>query len=267
MKRQRLVEWIESKYPKISHSRACRLLSCSRTSKYYKKKMLQKDEFIKQKIESVLGSSKIGREKVIHMIQRGNPEIGSYRIRRVYELYGFSLTKKLRRRIKVNPPNPIAIPTCCNEEWAMDFMSDSLIDGNHIRTFNVIDHYDRSCKGIVVKRSMPSVVVIKELEKMIEIHGKPKKIRTDNGPEFRSNRFQKWLKSNDIEWNPIQKGKPAQNGIVERFNRTYREDILDANIFENTAHIQELTNQWINEYNEVRPHQSLGYLTPSEYAA
>ncbi|MFN8256704.1 MAG: IS3 family transposase [Bacteroidales bacterium] len=154
-----------------------------------------------------------------------------------------------------------------NQEWAMDFMSDALACGRKIRTLNIIDHFNRECMGISIGTNMPARVVIKELEKVIERAGKPKRIRTDNGPEFRSKLFQKWLTQNEIEWSRIQKGKPQQNAIIERFNRTYREDILDANLFYSIQQAIEITDKWIEEYNCERPHQSLNYQTPSSYAA
>jgi putative transposase len=229
--------------------------------------MPEKDAIIKQAIDQVIGISRKGRIKVIKLVQEKYPGIGSSQIRRVYERSGLALSKKLRRRIKDNPANPIDIPFMSNEEWAMDFMSDAMFDGRKIRTLNVIDHFNRKCLGIKIGFNMPARLVIQSLEQIIELHGKPKKIRTDNGPEFRSKLFQKWLFTNGIEWSRIQKGKPQQNAIIERFNKTYREDVLDANIFMNIAQVNEITNTWINDYNNERPHQSLNYQTPSSYAA
>ena len=229
--------------------------------------MPEKDIFIKQAIDKVIGTSRKGRAKVIKLVQKTHPQIGSSRIRRVYERSGLSLSKKLRRRIKDNPANPIEIPFASNEEWAMDFMSDALFDGRKIRTLNVIDHFNRKCLGIRIGFNMPARLVIQAVEQIIELHGKPKRIRTDNGPEFRSKLFQKWLFNNDIAWSRIQKGKPQQNAIVERFNKTYREDVLDANIIMNIAQANEITQIWVKDYNNERPHQSLNYQTPSSYAA
>lgn len=229
--------------------------------------MPEKDIFIKQAIDKVIGTSRKGRMKVIKLVQKTHPEIGSSRIRRVYERSGLSLSKKLRRRLKDNPANPIEMPFASNEEWAMDFMSDALFDGRRIRTLNVIDHYNRKCLGIKIGFNMPARLVIQAVEQIIELHGKPKRIRTDNGPEFRSKLFQKWLFNNEIAWSRIQKGKPQQNAIIERFNKTYREDVLDANIFKNIAQANEITQTWVNDYNNERPHQSLNYQTPSSYAA
>jgi len=102
----------------------------------------------------------------------------------------------------------------------MDFMSDSLFNGRKIRTLNIVDHFNRECLGIKIAFNIPAQVIISYLEQRIEIYGKPFKIRTDNGPEFRSKLFQKWLERKGISWSRIQKGKPQQNAIIERFNKT-----------------------------------------------
>lgn len=259
--------YLKENHKELSHSQACRLINCTRSGSYYKKKMPQKDGQIKAAIEDVLGKSRKGRNKVIRLVTKKYPQYGQSQIRRVYEQSGFSLTKKLRRRIKDNPANPIDVPFERNIEWAMDFMSDSLEDGRRIRTLNIVDHFNRECLGIKMGFNLPARMVILYLEQRIEIYGKPQMIRTDNGPEFRSKLFQKWLLNNDIEWSRIQKGKPQQNAIIERFNKTFREDILDANIFKNIEQAQLLTDEWIWEYNNERPHQSLNFKAPVEYAA
>ncbi len=227
--------------------------------------MPDKDEPIKTAITTVLGTSRKGRNKVIALVRKQHPQYGQSQIRRVYERSGFSLSRKLRRRIKNNPANPIEIPFSPYEEWAMDFMSDALFDGRRFRTLNIIDHYNRKCIGITANSSLPARAVISYLEQRIELYGKPKRIRIDKGPEFRAKLFQKWLMKKNIIWNRIQKGKPQQNAIIERFNKTYREDVLDVNIFRNIKHVEEITQPWIGDYNEKRPHQALNYKTPSDY--
>ena len=228
--------------------------------------MPEKDKYIKELIQEVIGTSRKGREKVIRLVQRKHPEIGSYKIRRVYEKYGFSLSKKLKRRIKNNPANPIEIPAKSNQEWAMDFMSDALADGRKLRTLNIIDHYNRECKGLKISLNFPARRLTEELDKVIEKYGKPEGIRTDNGPEFRSKIFQIWLFENGIKHIRIQKGKPQQNAVIERFNKTFREDILDAEIFKSIEQAQLIADDWVKDYNTLRPHQSLNYQTPVEYA-
>lgn len=252
---------------KVSHAWACKVMGASRTAKYYEKKMPSKDMELKSIIKQLIGSSRKGREKVIRLVQKKHPNISSSKIRRVYEREGFSLYRRLRRRVKLQPANPITIPLVANEEWAADFMSDTLENSRTFRSLNVVDHYNRACKGIAIAHSLPAARVIEHLERMIEAHGKPKRIRTDNGPEFRSRKFQAWMKAQDIQWSPIQNGKPQQNAIVERFNKTFREDILDAYLFLSIEHAQQLADAWTREYNQERPHQALNYQTPLEYAA
>lgn len=266
MQKQEHVRYLQDTH-KVSYAWACRIMKVSRTSKYYQKKMPVKDAHLKKVIEEVIGCSRKGREKVIRLVQKKHPHIGSSKIRRVYEKEGFSLFKRLKRRVKHQPENPITIPLAANEEWGIDFMSDALENGRKFRTLNVIDHFNRSCKGISVAFNLPALKVTELIDRMIEAHGKPKRIRTDNGPEFRSKRFQLWLKERNIHWSPIQNGKPQQNAIVERFNRTFREDVLDAYLFNSIDNTQQIANEWIIDYNQHRPHQALNYQTPLHYAA
>jgi putative transposase len=201
------------------------------------------------------------------MVKRLDPTLSASRIRRVYEQSGMSLPFKPRKRFNQIEPKPLNMPLSPMKEIAMDFMSDCLEDGRRIRTLNIVDHYNRLCLGIFVDYSFPSIKVIECLERIFSIHGTPKCIRTDNGPEFTSKRFRVWAHLKGIEHIRIQPGKPAQNGIIERFNRTYREDILDANLFPDLDRLKSLTADWIDEYNEERPHQALNYSTPKGHAA
>ena len=265
--KEQCLTFVQEGFLQLSHAKTCKLVSCSRTSKYYKKLMPAKDIVVKEAIESVLGTTRLGRRKVIVKVQKKHPKMGASKIRRVYEKEGFSLYKRMKKRRIDNPSNPIEVPLSPNIEWAIDFMSDSLANGKKFRTLNIVDQYNRKCLEIGINHSLPSRRVIEILERTIDEHGKPLGIRTDNGPEFTSHLFQNWLTKNEIEWVKIQKGKPQQNAIVERFNRTYREDILDANLFFSLNHVYEVTQPWKEEYNQERPHEALNYKTPNEYAA
>lgn len=226
-----------------------------------------KDAPILSAIEEVINRSRKGRKKVIPLVQRKHPEMSSSKVRRVYEQSGLSLMKRLKKRIRSSGKNQAVVPLCANEEWDIDFMHDSLMNGRQIRSFNVIDPYNRECKGMSIRHNFPAKRVIEYLEQLIEKYGKPKFIRSDNGPEFISKLFQLWLNKNNIIWNNIQKGKPAQNCFVERFNRTAREDFFDAHLFHTVEQANELADLFRNEYNYIRPHESLNNKTPLEYAA
>lgn len=147
----------------------------------------------------------------------------------------------------------------------MDFMCDTMVDGRKFRTFNVIDDCTREVLAIEVDTSLCSKRIIRTLNQIIEHRGKPALIRTDNGPEFRSKNFEQWAKENKITIQYIQPGKPMQNGYIERFNRIYRQAVLDAYLFFDLDEVRILTNEWIKEYNERRPHEALGNRTPMEW--
>lgn len=141
-------------------------------------------------------------------------------------------------------------------------MHDRLLDGRSFRTFNVLDDYNREGLGIEVDLSLPSLRVIRTLERIIEWRGKPRAIRCDNGPEYLSLQLIGWAEKKGIQLQYIQPGKPQQNAYVERFNRTVRHEWLDQHLFESIAHAQETATQWLWHYNHERPKMALGGITP-----
>lgn len=147
----------------------------------------------------------------------------------------------------------------------MDFMSDALQDGRKIRVLNITDDFNREALAIEVGLSFPSDRVIRTLQVMGEEYGLPTQIRVDNGPEFISNKMQLWCRKNNIKLKFIQPGKPAQNAYIERFNRIFREDVLDAYWFESLDQVRILAEQWRIDYNHNHPHSSLGGFSPIEH--
>lgn len=146
-------------------------------------------------------------------------------------------------------------------------MRDSLFQGKPFRTFNVIDDFNREVLNITISKSITANRVIEELNQLISWRGRPEKIRVDNGPEFIAQAMSDWCNQFEpkIELVYIQKGKPSQNGYIERFNKTFREEILNYHLFEDVKQAQEYTNQWMWMYNNERPHKSLRYRTPVEF--
>jgi len=149
--------------------------------------------------------------------------------------------------------------------WAIDFMLDALYDGRRVRAFNVIDESNREGLAIEIGTTIPSLRVIAVLEELIAVHGKPDSIRLDNGPEFTAHVLAGWCAAHGIKLRYIQPGKPAQNAFIERFNRTYRTEILDAYVFASLTEVRELTTEWLDRYNTQRPHDSLGHVPPLTY--
>jgi len=186
------------------------------------------------------------------------------RVYRIYKELELNLRIKPRRRIKRDKPDALSVPDAINQVWSMDFMSDSLIDGRHIRTFNVLDDYNREALGIDVDLSLPSCRVIRSLEQIIEWRGKPLAIRCDNGPEYISQELKNWTIKKQITLLYIQPGKPTQNAYIERFNRTARHEWLDLHLFKSIEQAQLLATQWLWEYNNERPHTAIGGIPPRQ---
>ena len=185
------------------------------------------------------------------------------RVYRIYRELELNLRIKPRKRIKRDKPDVLSVPLAKNQVWSMDFMSDTLADGRSIRTFNVIDDYNREGLAIDVDLSMPSARVIRSLEQVIEWRGKPSAIRCDNGPEYISNELVTWANNHHITLLYIQPVKPTQNAYVERFNRTVRHEWLNMHMFESVAQAQELATQWLWIYNNERPHTAVGGIPPT----
>lgn len=187
------------------------------------------------------------------------------RVRRVYRKLGMAHRRKIKRRI----PNPerttLLQPIYPNLTWSLDFMEDRLENGRKFRTLNIIDDYNREALAIEADYSFPAYKVVKMVKRVIEWRGKPEEIRSDNGTEFIAKVFELFCENSGIEHVRIQKGKPNQNGYVERFNRTFREDVLDLNIFENINQVREKTEEFLEDYNNYHPHDSLGNMSPIEF--
>ena len=144
-------------------------------------------------------------------------------------------------------------------------MHDSLENGKRIRTLNIIDDFNREILNITIDTSLPSAKVISQLAQLIEWRGKPEKIRVDNGPEFIAEKMKDYCNKNHIELGFIQAGKPTQNSLIERFNRTFRTEFLNVYLFENLKQMRNYAEIWMWIYNNERPHSSLQYLTPRDF--
>jgi putative transposase len=147
----------------------------------------------------------------------------------------------------------------------MDFMHDTLENGKKVRSLNVMDDFNREVLQLSIDTSLPSAKVIARLEELTEWRGKPEKIRVDNGPEFIAEKLKSWCAFQGIELHFIQPGKPTQNSLIERFNRTFRTDFLDVYLFENLVQMRNYAEIWMWKYNNERPHSALQYLTPRDF--
>ena len=190
------------------------------------------------------------------------------RIYRVYTDMKLNIRRRSKKRLPERVKQPLSVPTAPNQVWSIDFMADSLVDGRRFRLLNVIDDFNRESLAMEVDTSLPSLRVIRVLDRLIAERGCPANIRCDNGPEFISHKLEEWCnhESRRISIQFIQPGRPMQNAYIERKNGSIRRELLNAYLFNSLADVRMLSEEWRLDYNTERPHKSLGYLSPLKYA-
>lgn len=246
----------------ISIARACKLMEIYRSYYYYTEK---KDDAEVEK--AIIDAAKFddGFWKIYQRLRREGKCWNHKKVYRVYKAMHFNKRSKLRKRLPAREKHSLVRPLNPNVTWSIDFVSDKVECGRQFRVLNILDDFNRCAVAQEISMSMPSERVIKLLEKVIWINGKPENIRCDNGPEFISTKFKEWCKGNRINIMYIQPGKPTQNSYIERFNGSYRRAVLDRYIFRTLEDVRIKTEEWMNDYNENRPHDSLGDMSPNEY--
>ncbi len=203
--------------------------------------------------------------KYHHRLRKNNVVVNHKRLWRIYQALGLQLGKRRKkRRLPARLKQPLQVPATPNVCRSLDFTSDALTDGRRFRTLNVIDDFNREVLGIEVDFSLPAVRVVRLLDQLITQHGRPAKLRCDNGPELISSILSEWCEDQGIILRWIQPGKPTQNAYVERFNGSFRREVLDAYLFTSLQQVRRLLTEWMNDYNTLRPHQALNFLTPLE---
>jgi len=190
--------------------------------------------------------------------------------KRVYRIYGEEAllvrTKRRKKRAAQRRLKPLAA-TEPGEHWSIDFMSDQLADGRRFRVLTAIDQVSRECVCLEAAQRLPAEAVTTALERAMSVYGQPKVITSDNGTEFTSNHFDQWAYGRGIELDFIAPGRPMDNGLIESFNGKLRDECLNMHWFESLAEARRVIERWRVEYNEMRPHSSLGNRAPAVYVA
>lgn len=236
-------------------------------SVYYYHPKPKDDQMIRDRLAELAElHSRWGFWMMHHRLRNMNYIWNHKRVYRIYTEMGLNLRRKTKKRLPLRVKEPLLQPLYSNVTWSMDFMHDGLYNGIKFRSFNIIDDYNREVLNITIDTSLTSKRVIRQLDQLIAWRGKPERIRVDNGPEFIAQAMEEWAERRGIQMKFIEKGKPHQNGYVERFNKTYREEVLDAFSFTRLKDAQLLSHAWMWIYNNERPHSSLGYKTPVAFA-
>jgi putative transposase len=250
---------------RLSVRQACRAVNVSRSTYQYKPKQKEGDEqIIKLLGELVDKHPSIGFWKCYHRLRRQGYHWNHKRVYRVYTQMKLNIRRRAKKRLPARVKHALFQPEKINQVWSIDFMNDSLWDGRKFRLLNIIDDFNREVLAIEADTSLPSLRVIRVLSKLLVTHGKPEMIRVDNGPEFISDKMDKWCKQNKIQLVFIQPGKPMQNGFIERLNGSLRHELLNAYVFRTISEVRQQVGEWMEDYNYHRPYDSLKNKTPMD---
>lgn len=251
----------------ISVRRACALLSVSRSTLRYESRLAKRDApAVAVMRELAAQYPRYGYRRIQVFLGRRGHIMSADRTHRLWRLHGLQVPRRRpRRRVASSRPRPLPA-TGANQVWAYDFVFDACANGQQLKCLTVIDEFTRECLAIDVAGSIRSGRVIDVLSRLVSVHGAPKYLRSDNGPEFVSRRVLKWLTQEaHIDTAFIDPGKPWQNGSNESFNGKFRDECLAMQWFKNRIDAKILIEEFRRQFNEVRPHSSLGKLTPAEF--
>lgn len=250
----------------ISQRRACDILRIDRSSVRYKS-VRPNDAELREAMKKVASERRrFGYRRIHVMLERQGIIMNQKKLRRLYREEKLQVRKRGSRKRALGTRRPMLLPSKANERWSLDFVSDAFTDGRRFRVLAIVDDYSRECLALVADTSLSGLRVTRELSKLIIQRGKPNTIVSDNGTELTSMAVLKWCQETNIEWHYIQPGKPMQNGFVESFNGSFRDECLNETLFTALRDAKIEINNWKDDYNQNRPHSSLGNLTPNEFA-
>ena len=251
---------------KVSERRACKLLEMDRSSYRYEPQPDRNAAVRQELIALARQKPRYGYRRLGVLLGRRGYRVNHKRLYRIYCQEHLAV-RRLKRKRLARPAVPVATLSRANQEWSMDFVMDGLATGRALRLLTMVDNYTRECLAIEVDSCLSSQRVTRVLQWVMEQREAPESIRCDNGPEFTSRHFLAWCEQRRIGLLHIQPGRPMQNGHVESFNGRLRDECLNAHWFTTLADARTKIEAWREDYNEQRPHSSLNYQTPREFAA
>lgn len=252
----------------LSSRCACALLSVARSTLGYQSRLVARDAPVVVAMRGLAAQyPRYGYRKMRIFLARHGHVMSAERVFRLWRGAGLQVPRRRpRRRLATGRPRPLP-PTAANHVWAYDFIFDTCADGRGLKCLTVVDEWTRECLAIDVAGSIRSGRVLEVLARLVSVHGAPQYLRSDNGPEFIATAILRWLQAAAIDTAFIDPGKPWQNGTDESFNGKFRDECLSLEWFRNRLEAKVGIERWRQHYNEVRPHQSLGYLTPAAFKA
>ena len=252
----------------LSVRRACTLFSVARSALHYPGRKSAKDAAVIERMRELSAQySRYGYRRVRIFLGRDGYRMSVGRAYRLWRVAGLQLPRKRpRKRVAAARPRP-QTPRGPNQVWSYDFVFDHCANGQQLKCLTITDEFTKEGLAIDVDGRIRSPRVIEVLSRLVSARGAPAFLRSDNGPEFVSKALLSWIVVQGIGTALIEPGKPWQNGVTESFNGKFRDECLSLEWFRSRAEAKVVIEAWRRHYNEVRPHSSLGYLTPNEFAA
>ena len=264
--RRGVVEHFRSGF-ELSERRACALAGQSRSVQQYRSVAKPIVGLVDRLLELAAERPRFGYRRLTLLLRREGFGVNHKRVWRLYKQLGLAVRRKTRKRASQAPREALPAAESLGDCWSMDFLSDTLTDGRGLRVFAVVDDHSKLCPALECDISLPARRVLRILDRAVELHGKPRRIRTDNGPEFTSKAFDEWCYEHGIEHHTIRPGRPVENAFAESFNSRVRDELLNQHCFTSVRHAQDLIDDWLADYNQVRPHTALGGLSPAAFLA
>jgi len=250
----------------VSQRRACDVLNVDRSSVRYKS-VRPDDEHLRVAMRKVAAERRrFGYRRIHVMLERQGIYMNQKKLRRLYREEKLQVRKRGGRKRALGTRRPMALPSRTNERWSLDFVSDAFTDGRRFRVLAVVDDYSRECLALVADTSLSGLRLTRELDAIMKQRGQPCTIVSDNGTEMTSTAVLEWCQKTGVEWHYIAPGKPQQNGFIESFNGSFRDECLNETLFSSLSQARLQITAWMEDYNSQRPHSSLGNITPNEFA-
>lgn len=249
----------------MSERRACSALGIDRSSVRYRSRR-KDDAALRQRIRELAAERRrFGYRRLHFLLRKEGCDMNQKRFRRLYREEGLAVRKRGGRKRALGMRAPLSLPSRPNERWSLDFVSDSFTDGRRFRILAVVDGYTRECLGLVADTSLSGARVVRELDAVIAVRGRPKTCVSDNGTELTSMAILQWSKVMRVDWHYIAPGKPQQNAFVESFNGRLHDELLNETLFSSLGEARALLAEWRDDYNRVRPHSALANSTPEAF--
>lgn len=251
----------------MSERRACGLLELDRSSYRYRPRQKRDEELCERLRQLAAAHPRYGYRRLGALLRREGQRVNHKKVERLYRQQGLAVRRRKRKRLVQGARATAPALERANQQWSLDFVSDTTAQGRTLRLLTVIDVHTRECLAIETDTSLSGRRVTAALDQVLAQRQRPQTIRVDNGPEFRSRWFRAWCAGQGIRLDFIEPGKPMQNAFIESFNGRLRDECLNANWFRNLRHARLVVAAWRTRYNHQRPHSALGYRTPVEFAS